>query len=199
MTELYNPLTYRNLMAGLAAHFQREVSKRPLSDALDSNPVAPGPGVYALYYAGSLGVYQPIQDGETPIYVGKADPPGGRKGGGELDTDDPTLHKRLREHARSIRSARNLHLEDFQFRGLPVEPVWIRLAERFLIEAHKPVWNIALDGFGKHDSGRARRSGERSWWDTLHPGRAWALQESGARTEDEAACRVRAFFAERRD
>ena len=199
MTELYNPLTYRNLMAGLAAHFRQKVPQRPLGDALDQTPVVHGPGIYALYYAGALDIYQPIHHGEAPIYVGKADPPGGRKGGGELDTDDPALHKRLREHARSIRSVRNLRLEDFQFRSLPVEPVWIRLAERFLIEAHEPVWNLALDGFGKHDSGKARRSGERSWWDTLHPGRAWAMEESSTRTEEEATSRVRAFFAGRRD
>ena len=191
--ELYNPLTYENLMSGLAVHFQ-QVPKRPLSNAIDPNPVVHGPGVYAIYYVGSLDVYEPIKDGEKPIYVGKAVPPGGRKGGGKPDTRNPALHKRLREHAKSVQDAKNLSLNDFEYRSLPVEPVWITLAERFLIDAHNPVWNLALDGFGKHNSGKNRQSGKRSWWDTLHPGRDWAEREQATYTEKEARNHVQWFF-----
>ena len=198
-TGLYNPLSYENLMSGLAMHL-REVAKRPLSDALGQQPVIHGPGVYAIYYEGSMVLYESICVGQTPIYVGKAVPPGGRKGGGRPDTHKPALHRRLRDHAKSVQAAKNLCLDDFKYRSLPVEPVWIALAERFLIEDndHLPVWNLVLDGFGKHDSGRARRGGERSWWDTLHAGRAWAMKERSTRTEQAARERVEDFFRNRR-
>ena len=193
--ELYNPLTYENLMSGLAMHFQ-QVSKRPLRNASGPKAVVYGPGVYAIYYVGSLDVYEPIRDGKNPIYVGKAVPPGGRKGGGKPNTSYPALHKRLREHANSVQDAQNLSLDDFQYRSLAVEPVWITLAERFLIETHNPVWNLVLDGFGKHNSGRNRQGGKRSWWDTLHPGRDWAAREQATNTEKEARSRIQWFFRE---
>jgi hypothetical protein len=50
-----------------------------------------GAGIYAIYYGGSLIPYQPISSkaGETslevPIYVGKAVPPGARKGSDVLN------------------------------------------------------------------------------------------------------------------
>ena len=193
MIELYNPLTYQNLMVGLATYFQG-IQTGPMGDALAQTPVVNGPGVYAIYYRGNLDFYQPISDGREPIYVGKAVPPGARKGR-TPNTGAAALHARLREHAKSIDEADNLSIEEFQFRCLPVEPVWITLAERFLIDRHQPVWNLSVDGFGKHDSGTARRGGERSWWDTLHPGRAWAMQESSSRSQEEAQSRVRQFFA----
>ena len=41
--------------------------------------------------------------------------------------------------------------------------------------------------------GRAR--GERSWWDTLHPGRVWAESErEGTKTRDAAEAMVREFL-----
>ena len=54
------------------------------------------------------------------------------------------LRNRLREHARNIEAAHNLRLEDFGCRYLVVVPVWITLAERFLVENFKPIWNVAL-------------------------------------------------------
>lgn len=191
--ELYNPLTYDNLMSGLAAHFER-IRRRPLQSLLDNSGKVPvGPGIYALFYRGSMDIYEPISDGRKPIYVGKADPPGKRKGG-RPDTEKPALNTRLKQHASSIGAAENLALADFLFRSLAVEPVWIALAERFLIDNYKPCWNIAIDGFGKHNSGKARRGGERSWWDTLHPGRAWAREERETRVPEEAERKVREFF-----
>jgi hypothetical protein len=43
-----------------------------------------------------------------------------------------------------------------------------------LIETFKPVWNIALDGFGNKDPGRRRATQYKSPWDVVHPGRQFA-------------------------
>lgn len=192
MTTLYDPLTYDNLMAGLALHFQQR-DQRPLATAKEDAGVQ-GPGVYALFYAGPFATYDAIAGGETPIYVGKAVPPGSRKGGG-ADASKPALRSRLRQHAKSIEATENLRVADFTCKHLAVVPVWITLAERFLIEHYKPVWNLCLDGFGDHDPGQGRRNSQRSWWDTLHPGRTWAAKLIG-RDAKEAEAKVVAFLGE---
>ena len=184
MTKLYDPLTYDNLMAGLARHFE-QLPHQPLA-TIDTE--VEGSGVYALFYRGTFPAYQAVANGATPVYVGKAVPPGSRSGG-ILDGQKPELRRRLREHAKSIDAATNLNVADFVCKHLAVEPVWITLAEQFLIQHHKPVWNLCLDGFGNHDPGGGRRAGERSWWDTLHPGRIWAdkLAEREADAEQAQA------------
>ena len=78
------------------------------------------------------------------------------------------------DHAKSIDQAINLDLNEFRCRFLVVEPVWITLAERFLINHFKPAWNTVIDGFGNHDPGRGRRGMRRPRWDVVHPGRPWA-------------------------
>ncbi len=45
MPDLWDPLTYDNLMAGTVAHFE-EQEQRPLVDSAGIE----GPGIYALYY-----------------------------------------------------------------------------------------------------------------------------------------------------
>ena len=52
--ELYDPLTYENLMAGLALHFG-EQPKVPL----DGTDDVAGPGIYALFYAGPMSMTIP--------------------------------------------------------------------------------------------------------------------------------------------
>ena len=151
-----------------------------------------GPGVYALFYSGSFSVYQAIAGDERPIYVGKAVPPGSRKGTG-ADARKPALRGRLREHAKSIADTRNLRVADFTCKHMAVVPVWITLAERFLIQHYRPVWNLCLDGFGDHDPGKGRRNSQRSWWDTLHPGRPWA-GALATRDVQEASAKVTAFL-----
>ena len=190
MAELYDPLTYDNLMAGLALHFQRR-PQRPLA-AIEEDKME-GPGVYALLYAGDFGPYAGIANGEQPIYVGKAVPPGSRKGTG-VDVSNPALRRRLREHVRSVEAAENLNVADFTCKHMAVVPVWITLAERFLIEHYKPVWSLCLDGFGDHDPGSGRRDSQRSWWDTLHPGRSWAAALTGGKDIAEATAKVMAFL-----
>ena len=189
MPGLWDPLTYDNLMAGTVAHFE-EQERKPLEDIAGVE----GPGIYALYYKGTMAEYQPIADGTRPIYAGKAVPKGSRKGGGEQDVDHPALRNRLREHARSVEQVNNLTLNDFSYRALPIVPVWIVFAEQALIKRYKPVWNSCLDGFGKHHQGGRRRETERSWWDTLHPGRPWTAEETQIKTVAEGSKRVRDFW-----
>ena len=194
MPDLWDPLTYETLMAGTVAHFETQ-ELEPLANTITLE----GPGIYALYYKGNMPEYRPIADGSRPIYVGKAVPPGARKGGvGNIKA--PALRNRLRDHAKSITGAHNLDPGDFSFRALAIVPVWIVFAEQALIQQYHPVWNTRLEGFGKHHQGRNRASTIQSWWDTLHPGRSWAqvhaLQAELSRTPAEARKLVRQHFAE---
>ena len=195
MANLWDPLTQETLMAGTVAHFEKQVLE-PLRTRVEIE----GPGIYALYYKGDFAEYQPIVDGRSPIYVGKAVPPGSRKGADEVDVEAPALRGRLREHARSIDSAQNLKLEDFWFRALAIVPLWIVFAEQALINQYGPVWNACLEGFGKHDQGKNRAATQQSWWDTLHPGRRWAQvafrSVRDGRTAAEARERVQSYFME---
>lgn len=187
--DLYDPLTYDNLMAGLVMHYEKTTKER-----LDTITDVEGPGIYSLYYSGGFPAYRPISGKNIPIYVGKAVPPGSRKGG-RVDETSPALQRRIREHSRSISQATNLDVADFFCRYLSVVPVWITLAERFLIDYYKPVWNLCLDGFGDHDPGSGRRNSQMSWWDTLHPGRSWAERLIGGKTVEEAEELVTRFLS----
>lgn len=70
MTELYDPLTYDNLMAGTILEFER----RPLLRLADDISVR-GPGIYCLVYTGPFDVYGEIAASGNPVYIGKAVPP----------------------------------------------------------------------------------------------------------------------------
>jgi hypothetical protein len=141
-----------------------------------------GAGVYAIYYAGAFPAYASItlksEDSveSKPIYVGKAIPKGGRKGGLSRDASATgnALADRLRQHASSISEASNLQLADFSIRHLVLDDIWIPLGENMLIESFKPVWNVALDGFGNKDPGMRRATQYKSPWDVVHPGRQFA-------------------------
>ena len=192
MTDLYDPLTYENLMLGLTSRFQ-DIELKPLNAKSDIQRIE-GPGIYSLHYGGDFAPYEPISaQQERPIYVGKAVPPGSRKGK-PPNPSAPQLRRRISEHAKSIDQAQNLQVEDFSFRALAVEPVWITLAERFLIDHFRPVWNLCLDGFGDHDPGSGRHQGQRSWWDTLHPGRSWSRNLRVVKGREEALQMVAEFL-----
>ena len=185
---LYDPFTYETLMAGTILEFEKQELHR-----LDETITIAGPGIYCLLYDGALEEYRRISGTATPIYAGKAIPPGSRRGG-EGDVTAPALQRRIREHQRSIEQASNLDVKDFKYRYLAIVPTWINLAERFIIQHYQPVWNACLDGFGDHDPGSGRYSGERSWWDTLHPGRSWAQRLQQIKTVEDARSRLVDFF-----
>jgi hypothetical protein len=65
-----------------------------------------GAGIYAIYYRGNSSIYKPISIEnckEIPIYVGKAVPPGARKGNFGL-TSDPglALYKRCKSMPKAL-------------------------------------------------------------------------------------------------
>jgi hypothetical protein len=67
----------------------------------------------------------------------------------------------------------NLLVEDFVFRYLTVDDIWIPLGETYMIDAFEPVWNKVVEGFGIHTPGKRRKGQYTSAWDTLHPGRTF--------------------------
>jgi hypothetical protein len=159
------------------AMLEREA--RPLGTLRTFN----GAGIYALYYVGEFPPYDEIaranRDGQFrwPIYVGKAVPPGARKGNfGIQQATGPDLFKRLSEHRDTILAASNLSIGDFFCRFVVVDDIWIPLGEALLIARFRPLWNRLVDGFGNHDPGSGRYSGMMPRWDVLHPGRAWAAR-----------------------
>ena len=154
----FNPLDKRHLGESVAsAMLQSQIHNLPPEKFK-------GAGIYAIYYIGDFDAYRNLAQANRdnqfsrPIYVGKAVPPGARKGGFGLGGDPGTaLYKRLTEHFESVK-----------------DDIWIPLAESLLIEKFQPVWNRVLDGFGNHDPGSGRYAQQKSPWDELHPGREWA-------------------------
>ena len=157
-------------------------------------PKSYGSGVYALYYAGDVPLYRPISRTETPIYVGQAAPTSNHATSPR--EQGPRLSSRLSTHARNIRKAvSTLSIEDFSYRALVVQSGWETAAEEYLIHLFKPIWNSEtniLYGFGKHGDDPKTRANKRSPWDTIHPGREWAVEsledaKNAARIDAEVA------------
>ena len=177
-----------------------------MTDALPMSGITSliGAGVYAIYYCGPFEPYAPIaaanRNGQfgQPIYVGKAIPKGGRKGGLGLEAGIGTaLRDRLRAHAQSIEQADNLDIVDFYYRSLVVDDIWIPLGENMMIETFKPIWNLVLDGFGNKTPGSRRFTQYRSSWDVLHPGRAFAAKQAeNPMIVDTLLARLNAYFTE---
>jgi hypothetical protein len=152
-------------------------------ESLSTEPFM-GSGVYGIYYVGtSETAYAAISQTETPIYIGKADPV---KDYAETTlAQGPALHFRLKEHAKSIGKG-GLVLSDFRFRCATIQSGMQSAVEDFLIRLFHPIWNKEVKvcyGIGKHGDSSATRRNKRSPWDTMHPGRAWALTTS----EDQIA------------
>lgn len=190
----YNPLSVDEIGRNAA---------RALMD-YPAHPLPPcetfaGAGVYTVHYIGEFSPYDEIKE-TAPIYVGKADPPG-RRQGRTVSTHPTTnvLSRRLQEHAESINAASNLNLHEFRCRWLVLDPVWIGLTEQVLIAQYQPVWNLVVDGFGNHNPGGGRRLQRRSRWDTLHPGRDWALSlQDRGETDAEIINAIRDFLVQQR-
>lgn len=198
--EPYNPLAKGNLGESVADALLR-VPLRPLTQT--GHLI--GAGVYAIYYTGGFAPYAPVTARnagnrfQQPIYVGKAIPKGGRRGGLGFDAGKgKALRDRLTQHASSIGEARNLDLGDFHYRALTVDDVWIPLGENVLIEKFQPLWNRVIDGFGNKTPGKGRASQKRSSWDVLHPGRKFVEDLSLAKNpaaERDIVLRISNFFA----
>lgn len=188
--QAYDPLDYENLARSVVqALLGGPEGPLPPSEAFE------GAGVYAIYYRGDFASYSRLGTAEPllPIYVVKAVPIGARKGAGR-STGGRELYQRLKQHGSSIEQAANLRLEHFRCRYLVVVPVWITLAERFLVEQYRPLWNIVIDGFGNHDPGAGRLAMKRPRWDILHPGRPWAARLTAEETFDQVLQRLRDFL-----
>jgi hypothetical protein len=171
MPDPYNPLARINLARSVESTLlQQRCLELPLTEVFN------GAGLYAIYYSGFFAAYAPISSTrcKVPIYVGKADPAGARKGLADQSLGvGPVLFNRIADHSGSIAAVRNLRLEDFRVRYLIVEDIFIGMAEQLLIQQFRPLWNVHVSGFGLHDPGRRRHGGNRSEWDELHPGRPW--------------------------
>ena len=153
-----------------------------------------GVGIYAIYYTGNFPPYRPVAEQNrsgkfaAPIYVGKGVPEGARKGG-QLDLAKGTeaLFDRLKIHAQSIHEVSNLDLQDFHFRYLIVDDIWIPLGEAYMIEKFQPVWNKKVDGFGNKTPRERPKTQYTSLWDTAHPGRSYVTQLNLPRNPKTAA------------
>jgi hypothetical protein len=147
-----------------------------------------GSGVYAIYYSGKHPAYANIANKASPIYVGKAEPlvPDAKTS----EEQGRQLHARLSFHLKNIRTVekyasehpelesqgvRLIRAEDFSCRYLVLSSAHAGAVEHILINAHSPPWNSVCDGFGKHGDDSSTRKNTRSEWDTLHPGRPWAM------------------------
>ncbi|MGL5363515.1 MAG: Eco29kI family restriction endonuclease [Bosea sp. (in: a-proteobacteria)] len=199
-TEPYNPLDKINLARSIEA----EILKRDCEPLALTDDVV-GAGVYAIYYRGSFVPYAALAEANreschVPIYVGKAIPKGGRKGGiaaGSMAAST-ALSLRLRKHASTVRSTSTLNIDDFSFRYLVLDDIWIPLGENILIETFKPLWNVAVEGFGINDPGAGRSAQKRSPWDVLHPGRGYADKLTGGGPDAVAVVgRIEDHFAGR--
>jgi hypothetical protein len=195
----YNPLQKRNLAESIV----RAILHKELRQLSDTDGLH-GAGVYIIYYTGDFSLYAPVAERnregkfEQPIYVGKAIPKGGRKGGFADDGNaakGKALKERLGQHFDSVSETNNLVESDFFYRCLVVDEIFIPLGENMLIEQFRPVWNVVIDGFGNKDPGRGRINQLRSPWDVLHPGRLFAdKHKPHPNTAEEFAASVRTFF-----
>lgn len=153
-----------------------------------------GSGVYALYYKGDFATYDKISGKETPLYTGKADPK-------EKHATNPTeqgekLWGRINEHRKSIAAVSGqggIDVEDFEIRYLVTASGFEVNAENLLIQYFKPIWNKETKicfGIGKHGDDAKTRRNKKSPWDTLHPGRKWALASEELKTPTEIAAEI---------
>lgn len=172
---MYNPLAHENIGQGIFEALSK-------SQAIPMSDIRPfeGSGIYSIYYHGSNSLYAEISkthcgtSADRPLYVGKASTKGARTGFIDSSPGN-SLHKRLKEHAGSI-SCTDMDIHDFKVKYLVLEDMWIHLAETTAITRSKPVWNTVAEGFGNHNPGGGRLKGMRPRWDTIHPGRPWAMR-----------------------
>jgi hypothetical protein len=168
----FNPIEIPNIALNLVLEvLEQSVHSFPPSDA------AVGAGVYLLYYSGDHIAYRPMKDINTgaspklPIYVGKADRKGKRKGFTFEAGQGSEIQSRSRNHVASIEKVDDLNPAEFACRFLSIEDAFIGLAESVLVSIFDPLWNRILDGFGNNPTGGPRSTQAISKWDLFHPGR----------------------------
>jgi len=165
--------------------------RRPLQDI----GKAYGSGVYAIYYTGQDEPYTPISGTETPVYVGKADPPANAK---SILDQGTKLTDRLNEHRKNIDKVSGIDIADFECRALAVQSGYQASAEIHLIRLFEPIWNNEtkiLFGLGKHGDAATTRANNKSPWDTIHPGRAWAAASPVAKSAEMIIQEVKYHFS----
>ncbi|MFD5435804.1 Eco29kI family restriction endonuclease [Kitasatospora sp. NPDC127067] len=188
--EPYDPLKLENLGRSIEMRML-EMEPAPITEV----PPMFGAGIYAIYYVGDHELYRPIADGcRTPIYVGKAVYPGGRKGLATREEDEVPLWERIREHRASLEHAGDMAVEDFRVRYLVAVDFFVSLAEQLMIRQFRPVWNTVVDGFGNHAPGGKRSNQARPPWDELHPGRPWSAPERMPEASKQSADQSREFI-----
>lgn len=116
--------------------------------------------MYTIYYKGNHEHYRPLSETEHSIYVGKADPEA--PSAENAMAQGVKLPGRLSEHGKSFRTAvTTLNIDDFDCRFLIVQPGFQKLAEDYLINTFKPIWNFETRiyfGLGKHGTVRTLRA-----------------------------------------
>lgn len=191
--------------AGIVERAITFFSNSPIREFPPDYPNMSGRGVYSLYYFGDYLLYAPVAaqnkaTSDQPIYIGKAVSTGRRTGASR--EQEMSIAGRVKEHAQSIKATSNLNIEDVRCRFIflqGAEEDLIEVLESRLIKKYRPLWNSPyLAGFGNHDPGSGRYNQQRSAWDVIHPGRAWAnrLREN-RRSEEEILANVSRFLQRR--
>lgn len=178
--EAYDPLGTANITTAIC----RELERQPLIFLESEIDRFEGSGLYAIYYRGSsLSLYAPLKDYNIPVYAGQA--LSHNSATGRAARSAYPLWKRARDHRKSIEDA-DLPLAEFAIRLLCLPDVHADLGENGLRVFYQPVWNAVLTGFGNHEQGPTTRQGQRTKWDTVHPGRN---RSHGADTRDAGQLR----------
>lgn len=190
----FNPLDKQNLAESIALAISRA----------DATSVPPPPsvgyGLYFLYYAGKHPDYMPLVSWNRgaciwPIYIGKSLRSGVRKGDpSQGSRATASIYGRLKRHADSIVGG-GLEISDFRCRWLVMDEAFIHLGETLLISKYRPVWNIAVEGFGNNPVGGPRSFGQRTAWDTLHHGRLGMAAGEGKRSLEAVREAIALHFA----
>lgn len=143
-----------------------------------------GAGVYALFYVDAAHPLYGRMGLEFPVYIGRA---------------IASLRVRLNELCLSVRhAASTLKVDCLRCKFLPMDECFVSCAETLLLRHYEPLWNTDLPGIGNHTPGKGRTTQVRSDWDTLHPGRPWAmLLPPSLRTPAELQGRVEKWLERR--
>lgn len=153
-----------------------------------------GAGIYSLYYRGPSEIYTEISGTETPIYIGKASPSGNPK---TYKEQGQKLFTRLNEHKKNIEKVSGIEISDFEYRNLVVQSGFEAAAEDRLISTFRPIWNKEtnlLFGIGKHGDSAKTRQNNKSPFDTVHPGRKWAVDNPEKETAGEIIAKVKKYL-----